>query len=148
MKFKERVDIDQSIETVFSFTTEMNNNYLWQTDILEAKQTSEGDFGLGATYRCVNEFLGQRIETEGVISEYERERKCTFKFVSGDVTGESSYIFEPFGDGTRFTALGNLSFNLFSLAKWIVSHFAKAQIKDDLKKLKQILENGYGQKRC
>ena len=146
MKFQESIDINQPVETVFSFTTEINNNHLWQTDILEAEQTSEGDFGLGATYRCANEFLGRRIETEGVVSEFEPEKKCTFKFLSGDVTGESSYIFEPSDAGTRFTTLGDLNINMFSLGKWIVSHFAKSQIKGDLKKLKQILENGYGHK--
>jgi hypothetical protein len=145
MKFQETIDIEQPVETVFTFTTEIDNNHLWQTDILEAKQTSEGDFGLGATYRCVNEFLGRRIETEGVISEFEPEKKCTFKFLSGDVTGESTYIFEPSEGGTRFTTLGDLNMNLFSLGKWLISHFAKSQIKADLKRLKQILENGCGQ---
>ena len=143
MKFKESVVIDQPVDTVFSFATDLRNNGLWQTDIVVAEQTSDGPFGSGATYRCVNKFMGQRIETEGIITEFEPQKKCGFKFISGPIIGESSYIFEPISETTRFTATGDLNLNLLSIAKWIVSYFAKEQIRNDLKRLKQILENGY-----
>jgi hypothetical protein len=146
MKFKECVVIDQPVDTVFSFATDLRNNSLWQTDIIVAEQTSDGPFGRGATYRCVNKFMGQRIETEGIITDFEPKKKCGFKFISGPITGESSYFFEPISESTRFTASGDLNVNLLSIAKWIVSHFAKEQIRNDLWKLKKILENGYRKK--
>ena len=146
LKFRESVIIQQPIETVFTYTTDLNNNTQWQTDVLEVKQTSDGPFGPGATYRCVNKFLGKRIEANGVVSEYEPERKCSFKFTSGPVTGESSYIFEPVSDGTQFTTTGELTLSLFRLAGWIVNRMVREQIKNDLQRLKQVLENGHGRK--
>ena len=143
MKFEESVIIEQPLDVVFSFATDLGNNYLWQTDILEVEQTSNGPFGLGATYRCVNTFMGKRIETEGVVARFEPESKCTFQFLSGPATGQSSYLFEYTDGGTKFTATGEINLNVLSIGKWIVNHFVKEQIRKDLKKLKQILENGY-----
>ena len=145
-KFKESVVIQQPVETVFTFVTDLNNNTQWQTDVLEVEQTSDGPFGPGATYRFVNKFLGKRIEAKGVVSEYEPERKCSFKFTSGSIAGESSFIFEPVSHGTKFTTTGELTLSLFRLIGWVVSRTAREQIKKDLQRLKQVLENGNGRK--
>ena len=145
LKFNESVHIQQPVQSVFSYATDLNNNLLWQSDILDVKQTSNGPFGLGATYRCVNRFMGQQIETEGVISEYAPEKKCSFTFTSGPVTGESSFIFETVADGTKFTTIGEISIGLFRLAGFIFRRMAREKIKEDLLKLKQVLENGNGQ---
>ena len=107
---------------------------------------TEGPFGVGATYRCVNRFMGKEIETEGVISEYAPEKKCSFRFTSGPVTGESSFIFEPSEDGTVFTTVGELDIGLFRLAGFMIRRAARAQIKNDLLRLKAVLENGNGRR--
>jgi uncharacterized membrane protein len=147
LKFNESVHIQQPVQRVFSYATDLTNNMQWQSDILGAEQTSEGPFGLGATYRCINRFMGQEIETEGVISEYDPEKKCSFKFTSGPVTGESRFFFESAAEGTKFTAAGELSIDLFRLAGFLFSRMARKQIKGDLSKLKQILENGNATKK-
>lgn len=146
MRFNESIHIRRPVQNVFSFTTDLNNNIRWQSDVMVAQQTSEGPFGVGATYRCVNRFMGKEIETEGVISEYAPEKKCSFKFTSGPVTGESSFIFEPVKDGTKFTTIGELDIGIFRLAGFLIRHAAKAQIKNDLQKLKSVLENGNGRR--
>jgi uncharacterized protein YndB with AHSA1/START domain len=147
LKFNESVHIQQPVQRVFSYTTDLSNNLQWQSDMLGAEQTSKGPFGLGATYRCVNRFMGQVIETEGVISEYDPEKKCSFKFTSGPVTGESSFFFESVADGTQFTTTGEVSIDLFRLADFFFRRMARKQIKKNLSKLKQVLENGNGQQK-
>jgi len=142
LRFNESVHIQQPVDRVFSFATDLNNNLEWQTDVLEVELTSGGSMGPGATYRCVNEFLGQRIETEGVVSEYEHGKKCSFTLTSGPVTGQSSFFFEPIQDGTRFTTTGELNLNMFRFAGWLIGRMAKEKIRNDLAKLKTILENG------
>ena len=69
MKFENSVVISQPVEQVFEFVTNPRNNAKWQTDILEMEMTSEIHFGLGAAYRCVNRFMGEHIESEGVITD-------------------------------------------------------------------------------
>ena len=128
LKFNESVHIQQPVHRVFSYATDLSNNMQWQSDILGFEQTSTGPFGLGATYRCVNRFMGKEIETEGVISEYTPEKKCSFKFTSGPVTGESSFIFEPVADGTKVTTTGELSIGLFRFAGFIFRRMAREKI--------------------
>ncbi len=144
VRFNESIHIRRPVRNVFSYITDLKNNKQWQSDVLDVEQTSNGPFEVGATYRCVNRFMGHVIETEGIISEYAPQKKCSFKFTSGPVTGESSFIFEPEKDGTKFTTTGELDIGMFRLAGFIVRRAAKTQIKKDLLKLKQVLENGNG----
>ena len=145
LKFNESVHIAQPVQRVFSYASDLSNNPQWQSNIIDVEQTSTGPFGPGATYRCVNQFLGKQIETEGVISEYDPHKKFSFKFTSGPVTGESSFIFEAVADGTKFTTKGELDISLFRFAGFMFRRMARAQIKNDLSNLKQVLENGNGQ---
>jgi uncharacterized protein YndB with AHSA1/START domain len=138
----ETVYIDLPIEKVFEFTTDLNNNIRWQTDVSVAEQTSDGPLGLGATYRCVNRFLGQRLETEGYVSRFEPHRVCTFRFTSGGVGGESSFLFEPVNGGTRVTTRARLNLEKYKLAGFLLNYKAKKQVRTDLLKLKTLLENG------
>ena len=142
IKFETSIVIAQPIEKVFAFTANFNNHPKWQTDVLEAKQTSQGPIGLGSTYRCANKFLGKLIETEGFISEYEPDRRCSYKITSGTVTGESSFIFEPVGGATKLTTTGLVNPGFLWMVKSLIVRKLEQQLQKDLNKLKHILENG------
>jgi len=142
MKFENSVMINQPIATVFEFVTDLKNNPKWQTDILELEVTPEGRIELGSTYRCVNRFMGKRIETEGVITAYVPGRTCSFRIISGSVTGESNFFFEAVNGATRFTTAAELDLGFFKLGKIIIKRKINQQLKNDMLKLKNILENG------
>ncbi len=142
IKVENSVVIKQPVGRVFEFVTNLNNNAKWQTDILELAKTSEGPFELGSTYRCVNLFMGKRIETEGVITEYVPDLACALRITSGSVTGESSFFFNAMNGATKFTTAAELDLGLFSLGKIIVKRKIYAQLKNDMLKLKDILEKG------
>jgi uncharacterized membrane protein len=142
IKFENSVVIKQPVGRVFEFVTNINNNPKWQTDILELAITSEGPFELGSTYRCVNRFMGKRIETEGVITEYVPDRACSFRITSGTITGESSFFFEGQNGSTMFTTAAELDLGFLSLGKIIVKRKICTQLRNDMLKLKGILENG------
>ena len=144
MKFDNSVWINQPVEKVFDFVTDFNNNTLWQTDILLMEMTSAGHFGHGSTYRCVNRFMGKRIETEGLVTAYEPDRRCCIRITSGPVTGTSSLDFEAMNGGTRFTTSGELSLTYFRFAGVLVNRKIKQQLQNDMNKLKDVLENGAG----
>ena len=142
MKFENSVIITQPVEQVFEFVTNPRNNVKWQTDILELEMTSDNQFGLGATYRCVNRFMGKCIESENVITNYSPGQECCMRITAGALTGELSMFFEVVEDGTKFTASGDLNMRYFKLLKLIAKHKINQQIKEDMLKLKYILENG------
>jgi uncharacterized membrane protein len=143
MKFEQAVVINQPIENVFEFVTNFRNNAKWQTDILELEMTSEGRLGIGSTYRCVNRFMGKRIETVGVITDYVTDKTYSIKITSGSVRGANNFLFEEAEDGTKVTAVGDLDMGYFKLAKMIVKRKVNQQLKKDMLKLKYILENGH-----
>ena len=142
IKVENSVVIIQPVGRVFEFVTNLKNNAKWQTDILELAKTSEGPFELGSTYRCVNLFMGKRIKTEGVITEYVPDRACAFRITSGSVSGESSFFFNAMNGATKFTTAAELDLGLLSLGKIFVKRKIYAQLKNDMLKLKAILENG------
>ena len=142
MKFENSVFISQPLEKVFEFVTDFNNNVIWQTDILMMEVNSAIHFGQGSTYRCVNRFMGKRIETEGLITAYEPDRRCCLRITSGPVTGTTSLNFEAVDGGTKFTTFGALDLTYFRLARLLVKRKIKQQLENDMDKLKDILENG------
>ena len=141
MKFENNVIISQPVEQVFEFVTNVRNNTKWQTDILELEMTSENHFGTGATYRCLNRFMGKRIESEGVITDYAPHKACCIRITTGSFTGECSMFFEAVEDETKFTASGDLDMGYFKLLKMIAKRKINQQIKKDMLKLKYVLEN-------
>lgn len=142
MKFENSVIIHHPVNKVFDFVTNLNNNTQWQTDILELEMTSEGRFELGSTYRCVNRFMGQRIETEGVITDFVPDQACSFRITSGSVTGESNFFFEAVEVTTKFTTTANLDLRYFKFGQILVKRKIYQQLKNDMLQLKRILENG------
>ena len=61
---------------------------------------------------------------------------------SGTVNGTSSLFFEAVDGGTKFTTAGELDLAYFKLVKMIVNRKINQQIKKDMLKLKDVLENG------
>ena len=144
MKYENSVMINQPVQQVFEYVTDFNNNAAWQTGILEMEMTSGGTFGTGATYRCVNRFMGKSIETDWLITEFDPVRRCCIRITSGVVTGWSILDFESVDGGTRFTTSGVLDLTHFKLAGFLVKRKVKQQLKNDMLNLKTILENGTG----
>ena len=142
IKLEDNVIIHQSPDKVFAFTTDIKNNPKWQSDILEIEQITDGTFGRGSTYRCVNIFMGQRFESEATVSEYIPAQKCSYQIKAGSINGENNYIYEPVNGSTKFTTRVRLSLGFLALAGGLFKRTAKEQIKKDLNRLKKILENG------
>lgn len=139
---KDSVFIHQPINKVFEYVTNFENNSRWQTGIVTTEVTSAEPFGQGSTYSCVNRFLGFRFESEGIIAEFEPNRICSYRFTSGSVSGESSFVFESVNGGTKFTSRGKLKLNNLKLAGFWVNRKARQQVRHDLQRLKRIMENG------
>lgn len=144
MRFENSVVICQPVAQVFGFVTNIENNVKWQTGIMELEMTSESPYGLGASYRCINRFMGKRIESEGTITDYSPDESCRLRIISGAYTAECNMLFEAFDGGTRFTATGVYDPGLFKLVKMIVKRKVNQQMKKDMLNLKRILENGGG----
>jgi len=141
IKLEDSVIIHRSPDKVFAFTTDMKNNPKWQSDIVEIEPITNGVSGRGSMYRCVNIFMGQRFESEATVSEYIPAQKCSYQIKAGSINGENSFIYEPLNGSTKFTTRVRLRLGFLALAGGLFKRTAKEQIKKDLNRLKNILEN-------
>jgi len=142
MMFENSVVIHKPVTKVFEFVTNFKNNATWQTDILNIEMTSDGPLRHGSTYRCMNKFMGIRIETEAYITVYVPYKQCSFKITSNVLTADSNYFFEPVDNGTQFTTSGVVDLKSFKFTKMLVKRNVYRQIKNDMMTLKNVLENG------
>lgn len=133
--------INRPVEDVWRVISNVEDNPKWSSAALEAKKTSPGPMGVGTTARFVGKFLGRRIETESVITEFEANRRFSFESKSGPFPIHNSTTVEQVGAATRV----NVTFDIepggfFKLAEPLAVSMAKRQLQGDLDNLKDLME--------
>lgn len=133
--------IKRPVEDVWAVISNVENNPKWSSFALEAKQTSSGPIGVGTTARVVGKFLGRRIESESVITEFEPNRKYSWESKSGPFPLKGSTALEQIEGGTRLNAtLEGSPGGFFKLAEPLVISMAKRSFQGDLDNLKDMME--------
>jgi uncharacterized membrane protein len=135
------VVIGRPVEEVFAFVSNPENDEQWESDISDVAKTSEGPLGVGATYRGVLHFLGQRIEYTSEITAYLPNEKVEFRVSAGPLQLEEGVTFEPVQGGTKITVVyeGDPG-GLFKLATRVVVRMWQGEMEGNLAKLKKVLE--------
>ena len=138
------VVIERPVEEVFAFTTDPNNESLWQSTSLETEQMTEGEVDVGTTFRNTSKFLGRQIESTYEVTENDPPHKQCVRVTSGPLPGAGCYLYEPAeGGSTRFrqtfeTEVGGF----FRLAEPLVARVVRRQMETDMATLKDLLEAG------
>ncbi len=141
-KFEKSVVINQSLEKTFEFVVNAENEPLWQTQVQEAKFTSDGPIGVGSTSAQTAHFMGRRIETTGEITEYEQNVHWAWKSTSGPIPGSGRTAFEAVGEGqTKVTISADLELGgFFKVAEPLVARSGGRLMESNLANLKDLLE--------
>lgn len=87
-------------EEVFAYLADLENLAEWQTGVVSAERTSEGEMGVGATARVVRQMMGQRMEAPLTVTEYEPPGRMV---IGGEVSGVKALAeldLDPADDGT------------------------------------------------
>jgi len=140
---EESVWINLPVSTVFDFTTDIRNNASWQTGIVDIIPTSGSIGDLGASFRCVNLFLGVRLETEFVVETVQPREKCVYRAMNGQLTGRNTFLYESIDGGTIFTTHGMIQLGMIRLAEPFLRPMVRSQVRNDLQNLKRILEQKF-----
>ena len=141
------IDIEQSIvitrptEEVFAFMTDVEKLSQWMSELVEAKQSSDGPMDVGTTISAVAKPLGRQVESTLEVVEFESNRRFALKSISGPVTNEDTFTFEPVTDGTKVTRAtkGEIG-GFFKLAEPLVDRMLRRQFETNLANLKDLLE--------
>ena len=135
------VVINRPVEEVFAFANDLESDPQWMAAVSERKKTSEGPVGVGTTFRDKGTLLGQKVENNYEVTEYELNAKLGIKTVSGSIQIEATSTCEPVEGGTRFTMAGDAEVaGLFKFAEPIVASMMRRQLEADLAKLKELME--------
>ncbi len=143
------VVIERPIEEVFAFTTDPNNESLWQSTSLETEQMTEGEVDVGTTFRNTSKFLGRRIESTYEVTENDPPHKQCVRVTSGPLPGSGCYLYEPAdGGSTSFTQTFEAEVGgFFRLAEPLVGRAIRRQMETDMATLKDLLEAGEAEAR-
>lgn len=142
IKFDLSVKINKPVGAVFEFMADPGNDMLWQSGVLDSKRISEGPMGVGTLEESENQLMGRRIKSTLEVTEYEINRKITYKTTSGPIPFEAKYIFDPISEGeTRvtFVAEGDVG-GFFKLAEPLVGRAVQREWEANLRTLKDIVE--------
>lgn len=140
-KFDVSTTIKRPVEDVFAVISNPEDSPKWSSTSLEAKQTSPGPIGVGTTARFVGKFLGRRIESESVVTEFEPNRKYTWENKTGPFPFKGSVTLEQIEGGTRVNAAAEIEpGGFFKLAEPLLMSMARRQFQSDLDNLKDLME--------
>lgn len=139
IEFENRIVIDRPVEEVFAFVSEFENIPKWNYYVLEVTKTSEGPLGVGTTYHQTRKTDEQDF---GVI-EYEPGETVVVKTLPPSRPAfEMRFTFEPVADGTSILDEWKLDTGQPGLLEKLGAGKVKQAVKDNLTKLKELLETG------
>ena len=95
--------INQPVEKVFNFLTQVENQKNMQPGILDVKVTPPGPVAVGSLLHYTSEYAGKKYESAVQVSAYEPNKKWATKTTGVPKPVETVYTFEPAGNGTKMT---------------------------------------------
>ncbi len=136
------VEINRPLEEVSGFVSDMENMQQWVGEVNEVKKTSAGPVGVGTTYTTTAKILGRRIEATQEVTDYEPNKKLSWKSTSGPIPSQLGITSESVGGGTKVTVAiqGDVG-GFFKLAEPIVHRIMKRQWENSIATLKDLLES-------
>ena len=142
MRLEHSLVIHRPVADVFAFVADPDNLPQWQSGLLEVEKLS-GDGGVGSRHREVRSLLGRRIEQVLEVTALTPDQRLDFEVVEGPVHLSVEHTFEPAGDYTRITVVGQGDTGtLFSLAGPLIARAVKKQSQSDFARLRTVLETG------
>jgi uncharacterized membrane protein len=142
VKFDFDVVIDRPVDDVFAYVTDVRNLPEWQESAVEAAWIEVSSPRLGARLRERRDLFGRTIESEVEVTAYEPGRRFDLRALSGPIRFVVRHRFEAVENGTRLRlgAEGEPG-GMLRFAGPVIARQAQRQFRDDLQRLKQVLES-------
>ena len=142
VRFTVDVVIDRRIEDVFAFVAQGENASLWNSAVRAVRKTSEGLDGVGAEYQMSRQLPQGPVENTIRVIEYEQNKRYAIQTISGPTPFTYRYDFEPRGNRTRISLLGEGKLGgVADLLSPIASVAVKRGVEENLAALKSLLES-------
>lgn len=133
--------INRPVGQVFDFMSTPENDFQWQYGTLVSARISEGASQRGTSFRSIGHLMGRRIQSTFEVTEYEPNRKYSFKSLSGPLESRTSYTFETDKGVTQINISTQVNaINFFQVNQGVLEKGMKKQLKENLAMLKDLLE--------
>jgi uncharacterized protein YndB with AHSA1/START domain len=133
--------IYKPVQQVFDFVSEPENDFQWQYATLETARLSEGVNNSGTFFRSIGHLMGRRNMSTFEVTEYEPNKKYSFRSLSGPLHSQTSYSFETFKSCTKINISMQANvIDFFQMDESLVERYLKRQLKENLAMLKGLLE--------
>ena len=133
--------IDKPVNQIFDFISMPENDFQWQYGTLSSNRLSKELLANGSLFRSVGHLMGQRSLGTFEVTEFEQNKKYSFKSLSGTLNSHTAYTFEIENGSTKVNlstqvnAINSIEVNEGALEKKL-----KRQLKENLALLKEVLE--------
>ena len=96
---------------------------------------------VGTVFGSFGHFMGRRIQSDFEVTEFEANKSYGFETISGPIQLQTSYSFEAVNRGTNVIVSSLINpGGFFKLLDPIVARATKKQFKENLARLKELLE--------
>ena len=137
--FENTIVIDRSIEEVFAFVADLPSIPKWNYYVLSVSSTSPNPGAVGSTYHQVRKDDEQDLR----ISKLEPNRLLVVETIPPSRPELRREItFETQGDSTRLIDKWHLDLGVPKLLEPLAANRAKSGVRENLEKLKVLLESG------
>jgi uncharacterized protein YndB with AHSA1/START domain len=140
--------IDRPVEEVYAFVTAVENLDQWVAGVTEPRRTSDGEFGVGATFSSKYTYAGNTHHVSYVVTAHDPPARHAVKATSGPFPFEGILELEPVAGRTKIThtidagADGVATQVVFTLCGPLLRVLMRKQLRKELEGLKALLEDG------
>jgi uncharacterized protein YndB with AHSA1/START domain len=134
------VTINQPVEKVFNYVTNVDNHKAWQAGILDASIEPKGPAALGSVYHYGSNVMGKRYDTQMQISAFEPNKTWSIKTAGVPRPVETVYRFEGMGNTTKVTISMELSGGFPAAAEAAVKQQMQKSLDEQGARTKQLAE--------
>lgn len=133
--------IDKPVNQIFDFISTPENDFQWQYGTLSSNRLSKEFVTIGSSFRSVGHLMGQRSLSTFEVTEFEQNKKYSFKSLSGTLNSHTIYTFEIDNDSTKVNLATQVNaINSIEVNEGTLERKMKRQLKENLALLKEVLE--------
>ena len=139
IKFENQITIDLPISDVFPFVTNLENIPKWNYFVQSVSKTFTGSTGIGSIYHQVRKNDSQDLK----IVELQPNKSLVVETIPPSKPSlRREIVFHVRDESTTVVDRWELSFGLFGPLETLAGNKVKSAVKENLKKLKELLETG------
>ncbi len=143
---EDSITIHRSPEDVWAFLANPDNLTVYESQVTEVEQITDGDVGLGSRFRGATKVLGRRLTWTSEIVRFEPFTTYASKTIDASLDFEVTWTLTPEGDGTtmlyHLEAESGLGGVFGKLGEPLVVKAQQRTVRSNLATLKELLESG------